>query len=245
MHERNDISWKRILAEGGAIVASILLAFAIDAWWVDRNEIERERRILTALLVEFEQNQELLRQARDRYERSYVDALKILEYVDAEPTEIDHAELGRLIRSALTNQTYHLESGTFDGLLASGELNLIRNEALRIRLAAWPSHVAEWSEEKEAVFIYVRDVMYPFLANRVQMRNISPYFASFPDGEAPPPAPIGEADSGSLTELITSMEFENLVFHRAQGLWYAIRDGETLTIRLSEIDGQIRNYLRQ
>jgi hypothetical protein len=69
MPETEKIHWKRLALEATAIVASILLAFAIDAWWDDRNEAQLERRMLSALLVEFEQNAELLREARTEYVR--------------------------------------------------------------------------------------------------------------------------------------------------------------------------------
>ena len=39
MREANGIQWKRLSVEAAAIVASILLAFAIDAWW-DTNKQE-------------------------------------------------------------------------------------------------------------------------------------------------------------------------------------------------------------
>ena len=39
MREANGIQWKRLSVEAAAIVASILLAFAIDAWW-DMNKQE-------------------------------------------------------------------------------------------------------------------------------------------------------------------------------------------------------------
>jgi hypothetical protein len=87
--------------------------------------------------------------------------------------------------------------------------------------------------------------MVPFLSNKVQLRHIGPDFAPFPDGESLPNVPTGEADNDSIAELITSVEFDNLMFRRAQGLWYAIRDGETLTAQLSEIDGQIREYISE
>ncbi len=35
-----DIAWRRLLIEGTAIVLSILLAFAIDAWWQDREQLD-------------------------------------------------------------------------------------------------------------------------------------------------------------------------------------------------------------
>jgi len=84
----NQIQWKRISAEGAAIVVSILLAFSIQAWWDDRNEVKLEQRLLAALLVEFEQNDQLLRQAREEYELRYVDARRILELMDGDPAEI-------------------------------------------------------------------------------------------------------------------------------------------------------------
>lgn len=38
MTESRIIHWKRIAVEAAAIVISILLAFAIDAWWVEKKD---------------------------------------------------------------------------------------------------------------------------------------------------------------------------------------------------------------
>ena len=242
MNQIQKVPWKRISVEAVAIVASILLAFAIDAWWEDRKEVDLERRLLTALLVEFEQNGEMLRQAREEYERRYLDAVRILEFMGGEPAEIDEAEFERLVGSLLWRRTFHLESGVHDGLLASGELSLIRDEALRNRLAAWPSYVAEWSEEEDAVFSFVNEVLFPHLSGWFRFRNTYP-LSPFPDGESPPSVPVGSSEVTSLVPLITSVEFDNLVFQRALGTWHAMRDGETLRAQLSEILGLIRQNL--
>ena len=53
MNNRQSIPWGRILAEGAAIVVSILLAFAIDAWWDNRKERFEEHQILLGLEAEF------------------------------------------------------------------------------------------------------------------------------------------------------------------------------------------------
>ncbi len=42
------------LAEGVLIVASILVAFAIDAWWAERQERQEELLLLEALRAEME-----------------------------------------------------------------------------------------------------------------------------------------------------------------------------------------------
>ena len=56
MINTREIPWPRILAEGTAVVVSILLAFAIDAWWDERKERDDERDVLLALKAEFEAN---------------------------------------------------------------------------------------------------------------------------------------------------------------------------------------------
>jgi hypothetical protein len=60
MTETQNIPWKRITVEAAAIVGSILLAFAIDAWWNDHQNRAEERRVLVGLKSEFEQNLELI-----------------------------------------------------------------------------------------------------------------------------------------------------------------------------------------
>ena len=50
MGQRLQISWPRVLVAAAAIVASILLAFWIDAWWEEAQDREREVIILGALL---------------------------------------------------------------------------------------------------------------------------------------------------------------------------------------------------
>jgi hypothetical protein len=52
MQVENNIPWKRLTAEGAAIVVSILLAFWIDAWWDDRAERTLVRESLEAIEVE-------------------------------------------------------------------------------------------------------------------------------------------------------------------------------------------------
>lgn len=49
-----------LLVEAIAIVASILLAFAIDAWWAARADRSAERDAIDRLIVEYRQNLALL-----------------------------------------------------------------------------------------------------------------------------------------------------------------------------------------
>ncbi len=237
------MAWKRILAEATAIVAGILLAFAIDAWWDDRAEARQEQRLLTALLAEFETNIQTLQQARTEYEHLYLLALRLLEYVPGKVAELDDAEIIELFQSLLAAASIHLESGAYAGLIASGELSLISNESLRSRLAAWPSYVDEWSEEQDAVFNNAFNSTRPFFAELLPIRSLSLGFAPFPDGDAPPVLPTIPIDVELLVESSQSVGFDNLVHQRMQALWYAMRDGETLIAQAETIESLLREEL--
>lgn len=244
MTSPSEIPWKRISVEGAAIVASILLAFAIDAWWQDRADLEREQRVLAALLAEFERNDALLKEANELYEDLYGQSVRILDNLETGLSSLTNAELKELMAGLLRGATIHLESGAHDALLNSGELSLIRDVTLRNRLAAWPSHVAEWSEEKDAVFMYLREHVQPYFSDVLAVRGLRQHFAPFPDGESPPPVIPTEFDADAIRAIAETVSFENLIFQKAQGLWYAMRDGETLRARLREIRSLLEENLQ-
>jgi len=50
------LPWTRSLAEGVIVVASILLALTLDAWWSNRQEESARQEWLTALEADFETN---------------------------------------------------------------------------------------------------------------------------------------------------------------------------------------------
>ena len=56
--------WKRLSLEAAAIVASILLAFWIDAGWDQREDAARERIVLETLLADMQEFQSA-REIRD------------------------------------------------------------------------------------------------------------------------------------------------------------------------------------
>ncbi len=76
----------RIFAEGIAIVVSILLAFAIDAWWDGSREREREATVLEGLQTEFEANRERLEYNLGRHERVEDAAAILLDVADGRLT---------------------------------------------------------------------------------------------------------------------------------------------------------------
>ena len=67
MADLQKIQWRRIAVESVAIVISILFAFAIDAWWEERQERVEETEILVGLEQEFRETQTLIEDKLRQY----------------------------------------------------------------------------------------------------------------------------------------------------------------------------------
>ena len=92
MNKLQDISWKRIFVEATAIIASILTAFAIDAWWQDRTERRVEVQYLQALREDIRRSIELLDDS-ERWQAQQVGYLEALAKTGIETPYSDELRL--------------------------------------------------------------------------------------------------------------------------------------------------------
>ena len=60
MSESQTIPWKRLAIEASAIVGSILLAFAIDAWWDESQNRKHLQSVMVGLETAFSENVRLI-----------------------------------------------------------------------------------------------------------------------------------------------------------------------------------------
>lgn len=143
-----NIGWPRIVAEGTAIVASILLAFAIDAWWQDRQVRQEEQEILRGLKEEFDSIRNDL--SGDR--ASHLEGLESLENLLVAVDEGSLEEFRRVLDATLVEMmspgTSDLGNGTLDALLSSGRMEILHSRKLRAQLASWGGVIGEvWDDQ--------------------------------------------------------------------------------------------------
>ena len=77
--------WRRGLVEAVFILASILLAFWIDAWWEGRGELRFEAEVRDAFIDELNENQAY---AREVISRNETILLRIDRFIRASPDEL-------------------------------------------------------------------------------------------------------------------------------------------------------------
>ena len=151
------------MSQALAIVASILVAFAIDASWEERNEQRWQTEQLVALRDEFVANREELIDVVGR-DRDIADNLQqLLTVLEAnavgDVVQVD----ARHVASLLAWRTSDVASGALDALLASGRLGEFEPPELRQRLAEWPSAVQNFQEDEILTRDFLPNVLVPAL----------------------------------------------------------------------------------
>ncbi len=141
------IPWKRLTVEAAAIVASILLAFAIDAWW-DRVQVDLEtREILEAVRIEMESNVKAL-------QNSIAHHVEISEAIRVAQDQM--STVGVQNTALIDVEVFEPSTGALDTLIATGMLGEINNPALQISLGAFTGYARDLSE-RESRAVEFRD----------------------------------------------------------------------------------------
>jgi len=229
-----NIPWNRIAVEAAAIVGSILLAFAIDAWWDDRQDRAVEQRILVGLKSEFEQNLGLI-ETEFSYRNAVVDSILKIFDASVAPTSLEPEVLDRLIGDLTWWQNIKYSRGAIDGLLQSGGLSLIENEDLSRVLASIPSSYDDTAASELYDQHTTLNVIIPFLNTHSSLSQIANTAKGRPGvgtRSAPLEYPVGEPQDH--TGLLRDPEFLGILVQEHWNHLGAISAYESLQSTLED-----------
>ncbi len=206
MPNTRDIPWPRIIAEGGAIVISILLAFWIEAWWDDRSDALQERTLLTALLEDFRATSDEFETTIAGHSQVFSSMEQILFWAESGsvPKE-SHAQVDQLLASVFYRNTFDPPMGAVDTILASGRLNLARNPALVTELTRWTALVEDLNERETVAADHFYQTVYPYLSSNLNIQDLDkgiPYPGGVPWPQQPTDA----------YQLVSNRDFHNIIY---------------------------------
>ena len=170
MSKSETIPWKRLTAEVGAIVASILIAFAIDAWWQDRTERIVEVQYLQAIQEDLLSSLELLDEDEAAQQRQ-VGYLESLLLTDSDTPYSD--ELRRWVDDGLFNVgTYQPQSSALRDLESSGQSQVIRNPDIRRILASARQRMDSLEIAQRDFQLAQQTLIDPFLVDNFNLSHL-------------------------------------------------------------------------
>lgn len=207
--------------EGVAIVASILLAFAIDAWWDNRQRDESEQIVLQTLLDDLRVKQVLLADMSEFSEAIIESAETLLRAASNTEQTLSEDSIDRLIGDTWwVNNDSLWDSAPLSQLVAGGNLSLISNTELVQELAALQVSIERVKYHYRNDGQFHKDVMTPFMIANANMAQTT---ASIRHRPGQPESPIEMPDLGSAmgyhhSELLSTIEFQNLLIAKMERL---------------------------
>jgi len=206
---------KRLLVDAVVIVASILMAFGIDAGWDRMQARAAERELLQHVRAELLASRQVLAESLVRH-GAYRDSARVVADYASRGSSTAPPSVLAVINTFFGATTTYFETGILDGALSSGQLALVSNQALRGRLAGWPAGLGEFLEEESWVLGFIDSVR----------PSVVPLFRLAADEEAL---------SNEARAFLRTREGSNLAELRRMGEARAIRDGEALMETLDEL----------
>lgn len=224
MTANERIFWQRLSVEAAAIVASILLAFAIDAWWDERQERQTEHDDIERLHAEFVSNRDRVNDngiatlAEAASAEMY--ALLVAHLGQDEPREIENSQI-ELIKAT---PTFDAVTPVLDGLILSGRLGNIRNQEVLLAISHWRRMIQQVEETEIGARQFVVTQLVPAFVRR---GNMGPAFSNFD--------PISDVGSAGVTMVMVDEELVGLVAQRLGNTKRVTRVLDSLKIAANDV----------
>jgi hypothetical protein len=248
MNQDQTIPWKRISAEGAAIVVSILLAFSIDAWWDTRQRQEDENQSLRSLLNELHTFREDLKWNDGLYDAIRESAVTLLNASLNEEITIsdDQIDLYLYDLSWTLNLSWY-EVPTLEAFRNSDLFTELDDKDLQRDLAYLALGIEGIQNDVLRYERFLDNQWTPFLtenASLPQIYSASSRVPGYPGEEYPVHlSTVSVSRKQSHQELLSSGQFQGLLQHAADLLAdiFTRADGfdKNLTDLMDKIEGRV------
>jgi hypothetical protein len=147
MSDHKAYSWRQIAVEGAVIVVSILLAFAIDAWWEERGAHAAELEQLVRVARELESNSGRLRRKLEIIEYSIEGTEELISWMGPEPVDVPPKTFHSHWNKFFSIGMYSVLRSAAQDYLATGAAGNLRHVEIRDSLSAWHADADDLEEQ--------------------------------------------------------------------------------------------------
>jgi hypothetical protein len=174
--------WPRLIAEGAAILASILLAFGLQAWWEGRNERLEEQQLLSAIRTEWQANLRVITDQVARVADIRGVALALMSEGAAPGSTVSTDSLDTLIGGASWWSQSQFEMAAIDAVTTGDQFSLVRSDELRRLITSWKRDAGTFERLAAQDYDFFVDAWMPFLTERAYMPQVANALSAVPGG---------------------------------------------------------------
>ena len=162
-----------LLLQTAAIVGSILLAFAIDAWWGERKEVVEKNALLESVRAEMQSNRNRLDTDRVYRQGAMHSAKQLLAAIESGRFEDASATLDHRLADLTWFSNEAISTAAVESLLDGGLIAAVESDKLRHYLVEWPHQAEALKKLQEQDYDTLMDAVAPFLGRNASLLQIS------------------------------------------------------------------------
>jgi hypothetical protein len=232
MAANESIAWKRVGVEATAIVLSILLAFAIDAWWENRQERQFEQEMLLGLQNEYQGHREVLVYHNELYVLFLSSIASLMDACESGAWTSTEISVDFAIANIVSPTTTDLGAGVLQSLISAGKLEVLGDKQLRYELAEWQSVLDELSDDQANTTNQIRSLVIPFLT-----REGIPFGELHRWGSTPVPSSVRSlaGDDAIMQRLFSNAEFRSILETRFAFMSHAVDEFDDVIVATDSI----------
>jgi len=176
MNDPRTMTFRRVIIEVFTIVASILLAFSIDAWWGDRESHKELELELTNVKSELEENRRRVALEISLLERITSAGKSLIGTMTANKDAATITVPDSLAwLTTVWSPTLDASFGAVDALVSSGRLAEVEVPALRSGLAGIRARFEDAQEEEQNARMVQYTLFFPLLIDKVDLHALYRY----------------------------------------------------------------------
>jgi hypothetical protein len=234
---------KRLILEGLVVVASILVAFGLDAWWANQQLAKEVAEELDAIDRELMENVGLVEFQADMMRRKVAASRAIAELAAQSVSPSSITVPDTLLWLAVDpTPTLNASLGSIEAITASGRLQAIRIPELRVRLAGLRGVIEDAVEEQLGARDLQENRIQPRIAKTADLRPLHDIGDHFWSQERTPGRPV---EGRGTIEIKGDLELSNTMLRRDTYYDIAVGEMEQLIVAFDEIRELIREELGQ
>lgn len=211
------VNWFQAFAEVGLLALGAAIALGGDAWIDARRDQEEQRAYLVSLREDFTMNRQLGLEYIDDNLSAQGVSLALMAALSGPAEAVSSDSLNTLINGALWIFDMDPARGTYEDMVSSGGLQLVRDIELRLALAAVDNNFESLLRFSDLQWQHWMELELPFLRDHAELTAIYPDYRGAGDREGLDVAPVRFPASGWPTDLqaLRSREFLNIVAARS------------------------------
>jgi len=203
------INYKHFVSELLIVVVGILIAVSLNSWREANADKNHEQFYLKSLKTDFEQSLTSLKEIYNQNLQSDSSVKRLIVVVGNNGSNVGPDSAKKLFSHLFGFNRFVPASGTYNEIISTGSLQILRNDELRIALASWDDMILRNRQLEDVMFWQYHLINIPYLNKHVSLLDFADrYKLSLP----------GRRDRTDYKKLFTDTEFENILLNRGGAL---------------------------